>query len=54
MDMPPDKQRKLGKLTCALLRSWFCLTAEEQKAVLIVLALLALGTVARFRHIMGS
>jgi hypothetical protein len=35
-----------GKLR-ALGRSWFALTGEEQKAVLVVLSLFLLGTVTR-------
>ena len=54
MEIPPEKERKLGKLTCALLRSWFYLTTDEQKAVVIVLALLTIGIIARFLHIVGQ
>jgi len=46
-----EKQRKPGRLTCALLRSWFEMTTQERQAVAVVLFLFTLGAVVRFCRI---
>jgi hypothetical protein len=51
MTSKADREKKLGKTVCALLRSWFELTADEQKAVVIVLAIFILGVAFRFWHV---
>jgi len=43
-----------GGFLAALLRSWFGLTKEEQRALIIVLALFILGLAVRYCHIRQS
>ena len=47
MSNPPQVREVLARLG----RSWFVLTAREQKAILLVAALFTLGTLVRYWHI---
>ena len=44
----PENNAPLVKI---IVHSWFKLTSEEQKAVLIILALFLVGVAARFWHL---
>ena len=45
------KGKQLLQVPAGLVRSWFRLTADEQKAALIILAIFLLGLGVRFWHI---
>ena len=49
--MDDSKQEARGPLLSALFRAWFEMTVEEQRSLIMVLALFLLGTATRLWHL---
>jgi len=49
--MPDMKGKQLFQVPAGLVRSWFELTADEQKAAMIILAVFLLGLGVRCWHV---